>query len=207
MRSLSEENDEAIRILLNPDRLRRLDPWQLKVYVLLDVFRKYVLGMELKDFRISGIAVSTSSIIYKLKATRMFYRPRPRQATQMAQGVPELLHEAYAAEVRVGDVGELVEAFKELIDEIAGRKAGTKGIEPLVIMPTSEEEMLKVIESYMNYVIEAVKVGPVSFYDIFKGKDMLEAVRVFLAVLFLLSEGKIEVDDDLNIKATKLDAI
>lgn len=197
---MSADDEDAIRILLNPERLRKMDPWQLKVYVLLDVFRRYVLGMEIKDFRASGIAISTSSIIYKLKALRMFYRPRQRQAPGGDLG-PELsLSAAYPAEVRVADMGELVEALKELIDEITRGRAEVKGIEPLEVAPSGEEEALRAIEAYMQEVLEALKRGPVNLYDLLRGRERLEAVRVFLAVLFLLSDGLVLIDEGLNMR-------
>jgi len=82
----SDEISGSIRVLLNPDLVKRLNPWELKIYVLLELFKKYLEESKLADFRLSGIAISTSSLIYEMKVKKILYEPKRRD--QVKEEVP-----------------------------------------------------------------------------------------------------------------------
>ncbi len=199
--SASPEKGADIKVLLNPDLVRRLNPWELKVYILLELFRKYLESMKLVDFRLSGVALSTSSLIYELKAKRILYEPR-HEARQRAQEEARIDLRPYVLiEVPSTDLNELVEAFRELVSELARSQLSIpKAIEPSEVPLVGELSVLEAIKKYEDEVIAMLeREGRRSLYDLLSGRSALEVIRYFLAVLFLLSEGRIDISESLEI--------
>ncbi len=192
-----------IKVLLNPDLVRRLNPWELKVYVLLELFKKYLEETKLTDFRLSGIAVSTSSLIYEMKVKKLFYEPKKReqQRGEISLNVDVNLQPYIPLEIPVADLDELIEAFKEMIRELSNRQdLIPKGIEPSSLPVINETLVLETLKKYENIVIAILKEkGKSSIYEIIKGNNPLEIIRMFLAILLLLSDGKIDIDENLQI--------
>ncbi len=192
-----------IKILLNPDLVKRLNPWELKVYVLLELFKKYIEETKLTDFRLSGIAVSTSSLIYEMKVKKLFYEPKKReqQRNEISLNVDVNLQPYIPLEIPVADLDELIEAFKEMIKEFSNRQdLIPKGIEPSSLPVINETLVLETLKKYEDIVIAILKEkGKSSLYEIIKGGNSLEIIRMFLAILLLLSDGKIDIDENLQI--------
>ncbi len=200
---MEEERDKALRILLNPDSLRRYDPWDLKIYALLEIFRDYATKMQMVDFRLSGVAVSTSSIIYKLKASRIFYKVKePRQAVPPLDEPSISIQPSYPVELGVGDIDELMEAFRELVSQLLSQSGmeGPKSIEPIEAPLISETLMLEELTNYRKMILERLKAGPVDFYDLVKGMDIADVVRVFLSLLLLAHEGSVCINGELMLE-------
>ncbi|MDP8023240.1 MAG: hypothetical protein ACP5LF_02820 [Nitrososphaeria archaeon] len=197
-----------IKVLLNPDLVRRLNPWELKVYVLLELFKKYLEETKLTDFRLSGIAVSTSSLIYEMKVKKLFYEPKKReqQRGEISLNVDVNLQPYIPLEIPVADLDELIEAFKEMIRELSNRQdLIPKGIEPSSLPVINETLVLETLKKYENIVIAILKEkGKSSIYEIIKGSNPLEIIRMFLAILLLLSDGKIDIDENLQIYIKQL---
>jgi len=200
---MEEEREKALRILLNPDSLRRYDPWDLKIYVLLEIFRDYVAKMQMVDFRLSGVAISTSSIIYKLKASRIFYKVKePRQGAPPLEEPQINLQPSYPVELGVGDIDELMEAFRELVSQLLSQREieVPKSIEPIEAPLISETLLLEELASYRKMILEKLSAGPVDFYELVKGMDIIDVVRVFLTLLVLAHEGSVCINGELKLE-------
>ncbi|MCL4344172.1 MAG: hypothetical protein JRN26_02585 [Nitrososphaerota archaeon] len=200
---MEEERDKALRILLNPDSLHRYDPWDLKVYALLEIFRDYATKMQMVDFRLSGVAVSTSSIIYKLKAGRIFYKVREsRPEVPLLEGPAIDIQPSYPVELSAGDVDELMEAFREMVSQLLSQKGmeGPKSIEPIDAPIISETLMLEELMNYKKTILERLKGGSMAFYELVRGMDAIDVVRMFLSLLLLAHEGSICVNSELMLE-------
>ncbi len=199
----SNEISDGIKILLNPDLVRRLNPWEFKVYVLLELFKKYLEETRMTDFRLSGIAVSTSSLIYEMKVKKMFYEPKKRELrkSEAPLDIEVNLQPYIPLEIPIADLDELIEAFKEMIKELTNKQSLIpKGIEPSLLPVINETLVLESLKKYENLVLSILKnKGKASLYEIIKVNNALEAIRMFLAILLLLSDGKIDVNEDLQI--------
>ncbi len=197
---MEEERDKALRILLNPDSLRRYDPWDLKVYALLEIFRDYATKMQMVDFRLSGVAVSTSSIIYKLKAGRIFYKVREsKQEAPPFEGPAIDIQPSYPVELGAGDIDELMEAFREMVSQLLsqGGIEGPKSIEPIDAPIISETLMLEELANYKKIILERLKGGAMDFYELIKGMSVVETIRAFLSLLLMAHEGSVCVNSEL----------
>jgi chromatin segregation and condensation protein Rec8/ScpA/Scc1 (kleisin family) len=204
---MSNNEISSIRVLLNPDLVKRLNPWELKIYVLLELFKKYLEEAKSADFRLSGIAISTSSLIYEMKVKKILYEPKRRE--QVKEEIPlninVSLQPYVPLEIPVVDLDELVEAFKEMIKALTKRQEMIpRGIEPSSLPVINETLAIEIIKKYENFVLSLLKEkGKSSIYDILKGKTPLEVIRVFLAILLLLSDKKIEIDETMNLFLSK----
>lgn len=200
---MEEERDRALRILLNPDSLRRYDPWELKVYALLEIFRDYATKMQMVDFRLSGVAVSTSSIIYKLKASRIFYKAREsRPELPGLEGPVIEIQPSYPVELSAGDLDELMEAFREMVSQLLNQRGmeGPKSIEPIDAPIISETIMLEELVNYKKMILERLKGGHLTFYDLVSGMSVTDVVRMFLSLLLLAHEGSVCVNEELMLE-------
>jgi chromatin segregation and condensation protein Rec8/ScpA/Scc1 (kleisin family) len=204
---MSNNEISSIRVLLNPDLVKRLNPWELKIYVLLELFKKYLEEAKSADFRLSGIAISTSSLIYEMKVKKILYEPKRRE--QVKEEIPlninVSLQPYVPLEIPVVDLDELIEAFKEMIKALKKRQEMIpRGIEPSSLPVINETLAIEIIKKYENFVLSLLKEkGKSSIYDILKGKTPLEVIRVFLAILLLLSDKKIEIDETMNLFLSK----
>ncbi|MFP3224549.1 MAG: hypothetical protein RXR30_01895 [Nitrososphaeria archaeon] len=204
---MSNNEISSIRVLLNPDLVKRLNPWELKIYVLLELFKKYLEEAKSADFRLSGIAISTSSLIYEMKVKKILYEPKRRE--QVKEEIPLKINvslQPYVPlEIPVVDLDELIEAFKEMIKALTKRQEMIpRGIEPSSLPVINETLAIEIIKKYENFVLSLLKEkGKSSIYDILKGKTPLEVIRVFLAILLLLSDKKIEIDETMNLFLSK----
>jgi len=204
---MSNNEISSIRVLLNPDLVKRLNPWELKIYVLLELFKKYLEEAKSADFRLSGIAISTSSLIYEMKVKKILYEPKRRE--QVKEEIPlninVSLQPYVPLEIPVVDLDELIEAFKEMIKALTKRQEMIpRGIEPSSLPVINETLAVEIIKKYENFVLSLLKEkGKSSIYDILKGKTPLEVIRVFLAILLLLSDKKIEIDETMNLFLSK----
>jgi chromatin segregation and condensation protein Rec8/ScpA/Scc1 (kleisin family) len=204
---MSNNEISSIRVLLNPDLVKRLNPWELKIYVLLELFKKYLEEAKSADFRLSGIAISTSSLIYEMKVKKILYEPKRRE--QVKEEIPlninVSLQPYVPLEIPVVDLDELIEAFKEMIKALTKRQEMIpRGIEPSSLPVINETLAIEIIKKYESFVLSLLKEkGKSSIYDILKGKTPLEVIRVFLAILLLLSDKKIEIDETMNLFLSK----
>ena len=203
----AEDYKSSVKVLLNPDLIKKLNPWELKIYLLIELFKKYLEELGKTDFRLSGVAVLTSSIIYEMKVRKMFYEPKHREykAVPLNESIIEESSQSLIpVEIPVSSVEELLEAFKELVKELtSGSGAMPKALEPSSLPVIAESLFVESLNEYKSYVMDVVKAkGKVSLYEILKGKDPLTAVRIFLSILILLTERSIEINDYLEIFPT-----
>jgi len=72
-------------------------------------------------------------------------------------------------------------------------------------LPVINETLaIEIIRKYEDFVLSLLKEkGKSSIYDILKEKNPLEVIRVFLAILLLLSERKIDIDESMNLFLSK----
>jgi chromatin segregation and condensation protein Rec8/ScpA/Scc1 (kleisin family) len=70
----------------------------------------------------------------------------------------------------------------------------------------NETLAIETIRKYEDTVLSILKEkGKSSIYDILKGKNPLDVIRIFLAILLLLSERKIDIDESMSLFLSKQD--
>ncbi|MGA1974740.1 MAG: hypothetical protein ABSG92_03815 [Conexivisphaerales archaeon] len=148
--------------------------------------------------RLGGLALLTSSIIYKLKVERLFYdekrtfrkRPSDLQEPVEALNMPFRLH------APVSDLDDLVVALESLMKEIS--KSPSSPIEEGVFQPGLQDRAMEqdtvaiMLRKYSDELLAGLsRSDPTSFNELTKGMGAIEVARVFIVLLFLAHSGKI----------------
>lgn len=167
---------------------------------MLEEFLTYLKRQPVLDMRLGGLALLTSSIIYKLKVERLFYdekRTFRRKPSDLQEPV-EALNMPFRLQAPVSDINDLVEALEALLKEISRKPASP--IEEGVFQPGLETRAMEqdtvaaMLKTYSQQLLSGLSLEePVRFTELTAGMDALEVARVFIVLLFLAHEGKVIV--------------
>ncbi len=192
---------EPWEILFKDTKLEKTSPWSIDlVYILTTLLEEMSrVGM---DFRIAGTAINSSVLIYLKKAELLLKMEEPPKPPEEKQDVyvPPPINLPFRFEFTTTSISDLISALEAaLTDE--RRRATLK----LPVMPVPIPELLD-IEAYLLEIEERADTlyerivgmdgGPFSIFDLVRGVNLLEAVRVFMMLLFLAQRGKIDLKQD-----------
>jgi segregation and condensation protein A len=194
---------ESVRILLNPNLALKHRPWDLNIQKLLEEFLDFLKQKPVTDMRLSGLALITSSLIYKLKVENLFYeevRYARRRISELTEPV-DVLKMPFRLQPPVSDVADLIAALQSLLLEIERapvqeheKNPFTTGIQAEVI---ETDNITVLIEEYSQPILERLsRVKQFAFSELIAGKAWEEAIRVFLTVLFLAHQQKLVIIQD-----------
>jgi segregation and condensation protein A len=204
--------EEPWVILVDLSRTRYIDPWSIDLKTLISGFLEKLKSYGLINFSIPGLALLSSAIIFKLKVDHLF---NPFVAKVVDEGVSERRVKPVSVPdiptidfpLRCGfaslDVETLLKLVVEVIEEASRVKA--RSIDELIgdSQPIiSEESFESQIDSWIRGLEERIEIllrsgcGSISFYKLTEGMDVVSQVRVFIALLFLASQGKVELLQD-----------
>jgi segregation and condensation protein A len=210
-------------ILFEVSKLEKLTPWNINIAYLL---RSFLLEMEKTapdkvDFRASGVALDSSALIYLMKSKLLLTlqeppQPPPRIPTDF---VPPPLFLPLRHELTSTTIQHLLAV---LDDVLKGEKltALTHAVEQHPVLPAVSDLLPKFdkfiaeleFEVDKLYAIIREKVngqGIVDFTTLSKGASRIEALRMFIYLLFLAQDGLVslwqnEETEELYIAVGKL---
>ena len=190
-------------ILFDLLRLHRVKPWDVDIANLLNTFLAEMKKNGYIDFSASGTALLSSSVVHRMKSElvlKMEEPPKPpvvRPDVEVPPPLPFPLRFEYTST----SVAEILRTLQEVLENekaILARK-------PFVLSPPSvfeqlDEFLANIEENIENFYAELIKLSirglPLSFKDLVKGQTFLEAVRVFVMLLFLANQKKILLAQD-----------
>ncbi len=199
---------EPLNILVNPDLIRKQKPWRIDIAHLLNLFLNVISKLESLDLRLCGSAALSSALIYRLKVEALFLTEKMSEEKKPVDigDIPFLLSMPIRYELHTTSVEDLIAALQRLIEEITTRT------EPERPKPVSREPAFEIdqfinrlresLEPFKASLLEMLKNGPIFFSTLIKGKDLVEAARVFIFLLFLASDGVVfleQLEEDLLI--------
>jgi segregation and condensation protein A len=199
-------------ILFDLLRLHRIKPWDVDIIALLNSFLGEMKKNGYIDFSASGTALLSSSVVHRMKSEivlKMEEPPKPA-APKPNEEVPPPLPFPLRFEYTSTSVAEIL---RTLQDVLANEKA-VLAKKPFILSPPSVFEQFdeflanieENIETYYGHLIKlSIRGLPLSFRKVVEGQTFLEAVRVFIMLLFLANQKKIlltqnEGDSDLYIR-------
>jgi chromatin segregation and condensation protein Rec8/ScpA/Scc1 (kleisin family) len=164
------------------------------------------------DFSASGTALLSSSVVHRMKSELVLKMeeppkpPVPRPNEEIPPPLPFPLRFEYTST----SVAEILRTLQEVL---ANEKA-VLAKKPFILSPPSVFEQFdeflanieENIETYYGHLIKlSIRGLPLSFRKVVEGQTLLEAVRVFIMLLFLANQKKIlltqnEGDSDLYIR-------
>jgi segregation and condensation protein A len=210
-------------ILFEISKLEKLTPWNVNIAYLL---RSFLFEMEKSapekvDFRASGVALDSSALIYLMKSKLLLTLQEPPSPPQKAPTdfVPPPLFLPLRHELTSTTIQHLLEV---LDDVLKGEKllALRHVVEQHPVLP-SVTDLLPKFDKFIAelefevdklYALLCEKVngqGIVDFATLSKGATRIEALRMFIYLLFLAQDGLVslwqnEETEELYIAVGKL---
>lgn len=201
-----------VNILFNTSSIAKGDVWDIDLIKILELLMSILERSGKKDLRIAGMAALSSSLIYRMKVERIFALHREamekkplvdRRDVDIAMlGIP-YRHEP----TRPVSLDELLGILESLISTIANPKS-RRG--RLVVEadpePNFEDSFIaleNVIGKYEALILSKIRgSGSGLLGEMTAGLDDLDAVRCFLAVLFLARDERVDLaqeGDDIRV--------
>jgi len=190
-------------ILFEINRLEKLTPWNVNIAYLLNSFLSEMERSGKVDFRASGVALDSSALIYLMKSRLLLtLQEPPAMPKPPGDFVPPPLFLPLRHELTSTTIQHLLEV---LDDVLKGEKlAHLDRVVQQPVLPSFSDILpqfdafLQEIEVEMDklYALLREKVGgtgSIEFSRLTKDADRTEAVRVFLLLLFLAQDGKVNL--------------
>lgn len=207
-------------ILFEISKLEKLTPWNVNIAYLLRTFLTEMEHTQKVDFRASGVALDSSALIYLMKSKLLLtLQEPPVQPKPPGDFVPPPLFLPLRHELTSTTIQHLLEV---LDDVLKGEKLMSLNhvIEQHPVLP-AVTDLMPQFDKYMAelelqidklYAILCEKVkgsGIIDFTTLSKGSTRIEALRMFIYLLFLAQDGLVslwqnEETEELYIAVGKL---
>jgi len=194
-------------ILFEISKLEKLTPWNVNIAYLLHSF---LTEMEKNspqkvDFRASGVALDSSALIYLMKSKLLLtlQEPPPSQPKIPKDFVPPPLFLPLRHELTSTTIQHLLDVLDEVLK---GEKqlSLTHAVEQHPVLPAVTDLLPKFdkfiaeleFEVDKLYAILCEKVdgqGIIDFTSLSKGATRIEALRMFIYLLFLAQDGLVSL--------------
>lgn len=213
-----DEAQEAPEVIFDLIRLRRVNPWDIKISSILKQLSKELREKGYMQFTLSGLLLLASSIIYLRKTeTLLHIESKEEEETGEIEDVADIPLEALdrispsniplRPSQPVIDLEQLVKTLLRILEKEYSKKPVEE--EPLPpIVPQQDEFMRnieKMVEEFKKSLFDQiVSQGKVPLRSLLEGKQPLEVARTFILILFVLSEPGFDVvfeDDECYIVA------
>jgi len=207
-------------ILFEISKLEKLTPWNVNIAYLLRSFLTEMERTDKVDFRASGVALDSSALIYLMKSKLLLTLQEPPAPPKGPQDyVPPPLFLPLRHELTSTTIQHLLEV---LDDVLKGEKMLhlNHAIEQHPVLP-SVSDLIPQFDKYLAelklqidklYAILCEKVkgaGIIDFSTLSKGATRIEALRMFIYLLFLAQDDLVslwqnEETEELYIAVGKL---
>lgn len=185
-------------VLFDLLHLHRVKPWDVNLAHLLAELLREMKGRGFIDFSVSGTALLSSAILLRMKSElvlKMEEPPKP-PLERPTDYVPPPLAFPLRYEYTTTSLDEVL---RGLLEVLKAERMLPSGV-PLAsktpeVFEQVDDFMVKIEENmkafYARLLREAGKGKGLSFLRLVGKGDMLDAVRIFLMLLFLAVEGKV----------------
>ena len=190
-------------ILFDISKLEKLTPWNVNIAYLLNSFLSEMERNGKVDFRASGVALDSSALIYLMKSKLLLtLQEPPAQPKPPGDFVPPPLFLPLRHELTSTTIHHLLEV---LDDVLKGEKLShLDRVVPQPVLPSFSDLLpqfdafLQEIEVQMDKLYELLceKVqgtGIIEFSTLTKDASRMEAIRMFILLLFLAQDGKVNL--------------
>jgi segregation and condensation protein A len=185
-------------ILFDLLRLHRIKPWDVNITYLLNAFLAEMKKQGYIDFSASGTALLSSSMIHRMKSElvlEMEEPPKPPVARPNEE-VPPPLPFPIRFEYTATSIEQVLSMLEEVLKRESVALAERKGLlRPPEILEQMDEFLANIeknIEAfYATLVKKAVHSPTISFLNLMKQCTLLEVVRAFIILLFLVMQNRV----------------
>jgi segregation and condensation protein A len=185
-------------ILFDLLRLHRIKPWDVNISYILNAFLAEMKKQGFIDFSASGTALLSSSMIHRMKSElvlKMEEPPKPPIARPNEE-VPPPLPFPIRFEYTSTSIEQVLSVLEEVLKRESAALADRKSLlSPPEILEQMDEFLANIeknIEVFYASLLRKTAVTPeLSFMELTKGSTLLEAVRVFIMLLFLVMQNRV----------------
>ena len=187
-------------ILFDLLRLHRIKPWDVNISYLLNAFLAEMKKRGFVDFSASGTALLSSSMIHRMKSElvlKMEEPPKPPIARPNEE-VPPPLPFPIRFEYTSTSIEQVLTVLEEVLKRESLALAERKGLlSPPAILEQMDEFLANIEKNievfYARLRREAARDPDLSFLKLTKDGTLLDAVRVFIMLLFLVMENRVSL--------------
>ena len=185
-------------ILFDLLRLHRIKPWDVNITYILNAFLAEMKKQGFIDFSASGTALLSSSMIHRMKSElvlKMEDPPKPpiaRPNEEIPPPLPFPIRFEYTSTSIEQVLSVLEEVLKRESVALADRKSLLSPPEILEQMDEFLANIEKNIEVFYASLLRKAMTAPkLSFMQLTQGSTLLEAVRIFIMLLFLVMQNRV----------------
>jgi segregation and condensation protein A len=192
-------------ILFEISKLEKLTPWNVNIAYLLRSFLTEMERTENVDFRASGVALDSSALIYLMKSKLLLTLQEPPALPP--KGPTDFVPPPLFLPLRHELTSTTIQHLLEVLDDVLkGEKllhldhaVAQRPILPAVtdLLPQFDRfiaELELQVDQLYAILVEKVKgSGIVDFSTLSKGVSRIEALRMFIYLLFLAQDGLVSL--------------
>jgi len=191
-------------ILFKENKLENVSPWDINLVQLLASLLEEMQRVGI-DYRIAGTAVNSSVYIYLKKAELLLAMEEPPEPIEEQGDVylPPPVQLPFRFEFTTTSVQDLINALERALQEESGR--GEMPRLPTLPIPVPNfldfEQYLLEVEARSDELLEKMKASTeagsgLRLSKMIVGLGWLEAVRMFMMLLFLAQRMEIDLDQE-----------
>ena len=200
--------EPPLNLLFNPSLVSKKDVWDIDISKLLGLLLSIIHASGKKDLRLCGIAALSSSMIHRLKVESIFRLEKV--AMQKKTIIDPVTHDPVidldAIELPFRfestypvSLEELLQVLENMIFEISNPDSRRKKltIEPVQGFDFDQysQKFEQIIRQYEDKIFGIVNVDHVVMFRMLISKmGALEVARYFIALLYLVTKGKINLE-------------
>ena len=188
-------------ILFDLLRLHRIKPWDVNIAYLLNAFLAEMKKQGFIDFSASGTALLSSSMIHRMKSElvlKMEEPPKPPIARPNEE-VPPPLPFPIRFEYTSTSIEQVLSVLEEVLKRESVALAERKSLlSPPEILEQMDEFLANIEKNievfYASLIQRKAAEGPtLSFIQLTKDSTLLDAVRAFIMLLFLVMQNMVNL--------------
>lgn len=198
--------DQPFQILLGLVQEHKIDPWDVDIGKLAEVFIKHIKEMEELDLRVSGRTVLSASVLLRMKSDYVLNENGNGNVAEeelqdvLDIGLPELgpvmlIHQS-PRKITIADLlGALQEALQ---DEPNIKHPIRRGLEKIMrVLSEYDINIEKYLEKMYHRIIDLGKDGHnVTFSELITEKTRIAVARTLLLLLLLCGQKKVALAQD-----------
>ena len=190
------------QILFETHKLAKAKPWSINISFLLDSFLEEMTKLGEVDFRASGVALDSSSLIYLMKSRLLLkLEDPPKPPRPVADFTPPPIFLPLRYELTSTTFEQLLEALDSAL------KAEKLPPSPIRLEPPlpSIDEIIPQFDRYMaeiedlmdnlyTNIVSLLGEKPyIVFQALIEDQDPLQTIQTFILLLFLAQKGRIRL--------------
>ncbi len=190
---------------------REIDPWDIDIIDLTNKFLDRIRKLKNLDLRISGKTILTSSILLRMKSEQLMREDEKREADEEFFDFWEDIENAefeiddIRPPLRRRNVGKMTlpELFEALVDALDDGEKPKRKIIPKLGPQLFQIDVIKAdirqqVENLYQHLLGLKVINDIiPFRDLLEEGTSREVARLFLYILFLYSDKKIDVTQEM----------